>query len=220
MRLRMVFRDAEYDAEGPEPDVRATADRWFRFVRGEYGEDVPEPAKVDPVVDGLRQRAAFLAVEDEAQPIPQATASPAPDTKPAVVRYASGSYEKSDDRILAGLKAFGPIPVSGLARAIDMSVWTLHYHLRRLGASGRAVITGRGRATRWTIATTTVPGQGIETAPPSAPKASQSRQPWSDAPLVGPPRTIVADGQEFDVVFSGRDSLSSNQLGSSLGGAK
>jgi hypothetical protein len=124
----------------------------------------------------------------------------------------------SDTRMLRILICDGPQTIARLAQRMHLNVQTARYRIARLRTRG-TLQWGRSGGGAYVVSLKTVvasaPRQNSASIPLEGEEPSQAGA--ASAPTV---RTVVVDGHVFDIVFSGRESLTSGAagLGSTLSG--
>jgi len=213
-KLRMVFRDAEFEAEGPEAFLIDRADAWLQAMRGEQPERVEQPIAIQIHPPAIEKAIAEVlagppALVETTGPQTPTAVPPAPSRITRANRGAP-ALDTWHERVREAL-ADGPLGTKALAERLGVNQYTLYDRLYQLRSRGLVERGGTSRRdSMWQL-------------PRQAPKPrhwEQHELPPAVIPAPSPARTRVVDGQEFDVVFSGRDSLTPGApgLGSTLRG--
>lgn len=136
---------------------------------------------------GAKPTTATAAPEVHAEPSPAAATAPTDAVQPLRAHDAGdGLHTLTMDKIVATVKATGPIAVKALADKLCVNHWTLRDRLSQLQVSGLIRFIGQGRGRRITLAGAPTP---VSKALPSKPVAPASPV---AAPLKTDDRTIEA----------------------------
>jgi hypothetical protein len=146
------------------------------------------------------------------------TASDAADMAIGALLPQARRLALSDTDMLRILTRDGPQTIAGLAQRLHLNVQTARYRIARLRQRG-ALQWGRSGGGAYLVSLTTAVASGRHegSSAPSSRGEAPSQAGEVSAVKV---RTVVVNGDLFDVVFSGRESLTPGApgLGSTLSG--
>jgi hypothetical protein len=166
---------------------------------------------VAPPDDSVR-RMAREAAQDDLQLAYRRTVTTLGTLLPQARRLAI-----SDEHLLGILMRDGPQTIARLARRMHLNAQTARYRISRLRKNGALQWQRHGGGAYVVSLTTNVaPGRRASSCPPSRGPCL----PEEEEAAAAETRTVVVNGHLFEVVFSGRDSLTSGAagLGSTLSG--
>lgn len=136
-----------------------------------------------------------------------------------------GLKDLTPAKIIRTLEQHGPQPVRTLAQLLHVNHWTLRDRLAFLKTQGAVTMVGRGRSTVVQRGMAKVPATPHERVVGDVDRALAAVRRSAPAPAAVPlpvtGTTRIIDGQEYEVVFDGRQSITGDwpDGGSSLSGS-